>query len=57
MWIALQPSEQELSAVAGDWHRLADLLEGSVVTDVVFLLVTVASFVLMGLLAKAVEKL
>jgi len=46
-----------LSAVAGDWHRLANLLEGSVVTDVVFLLVTVASFVLMGLLAKAVEKL
>ena len=35
----------------------ADVLEGSVVTDVVFVLVTLAGFALMGLLAKAVEKL
>ena len=57
MWNALAAREEELSALAGDWHWLADVLEGSVVTDVVFVLVTLAGFALLGLLAKAVEKL
>jgi hypothetical protein len=57
VWIALPPCEAELSAVAGGSHRLAEVLEGSAVTDVVFVLVTLGGFALMGLLAKAVERL